>query len=530
MPALLLDPGHVYEPPTYPPRPTQQRSASVSSSDSGVIITPANSPPARSIVDCSLPASPNRGIRTVSLSSERSGSSAMLPSLDSPNTDGGHAFSPTLVNVVPPIPSLSTASLSVPVTVLRSQPITAPSLFAFPVRDDNTPHLSSKSPSPQRKFFEMFDNPTSTPSSPSSSRGAARSVSRGRSKRPIKRISPPASPADLSTSRMEPSNLEPVFNVPLQESSYTSPIPASCSLLMAPERATPPSPPSPPSVQTPSPDRSLSPLKFHDLPHITLPPPPSVSVIPTLSPNTIFSGLGYRKTLPSPSRVVLSNTSAWNLGIPPAPPSDERCSGSKYYFDDGNVVFQVRDKLYKVHRYFFEQNSLTMTVMISSVLERAAFMGRGTGMVNIANYPVVLHDTDPRDFERLLSIFYPTDYSQHDAQTVEDWTSVLRVSTRFGMTKIRSLALDNLYMTANAVEKIALNNEFKFDDAEIESEWILDGYVELVTRVEPLTFEEGEMIGMRDVIRIHAMKGKLLKDLRKYVDVERVREMVEAHL
>ncbi|KAF9262686.1 hypothetical protein L218DRAFT_867337 [Marasmius fiardii PR-910] len=157
-------------------------------------------------------------------------------------------------------------------------------------------------------------------------------------------------------------------------------------------------------------------------------------------------------------------------------------------------------------------------------------MSRESAPVNIANFPVLLPDTDPVDFERLLSIFYPRDYSQHDAQTVEDWTSILRVSSRFGMAKIRSLALDNLYMTANAVEKIALNNEFHFDDAEIEDEWVLDAYVEMVTRVEPLTLQEGEKLGMKDVIRIQAMKTALIKDLGKYLDMERVRAMIEAFL
>ncbi|KAK1217006.1 hypothetical protein PQX77_020356 [Marasmius sp. AFHP31] len=543
MPALLLSPQDDYDLPTYPPRPLQQRSASISSNDSGVIITPAETSPSRSIIECSASTSPNHGVRPVSLSSERSEPSTS--SLNSLTREGDRAScSPTLVNVVPPVPCLP-PSPSVPFTVMKSQPLTTPSLFAFPVKDDNTPHASASSPSPLRKFFEVFDNPNSLPSyfiPPS--RSAARSVSRGRSsKRPIKWTSPPGSTAE-SPHRAEALKLEPAFNIPIRESSScsTSPIPATCSLLMAPERAgtsSPPPPPSPPPPAFSAPSYcDPSPPKFHDLPPITLPPPPSASVIPTLSPHTILSGLGYKKTLPSPPRVSLLD---WKQGAghcalplalaPPPPPPPVHEAPSKYYFDDGNVVFQVRDTLYKVHRYFFEQNSLTMAVMISSVLERAALMmGRGMGMVNVANFPVVLYDTNPADFEKLLSIFYPADYSQHDAQSVEDWTSILRVSTRFGMSKIRSLALDNVYMMATAVEKIALNNEFKFDDVEIETEWLLDAYVELVTRPESLTFEEGEKIGMRDVIRIQTMKTTLMKEMRRFLDLERVRAMVHTHL
>ncbi|KAG7091285.1 hypothetical protein E1B28_010333 [Marasmius oreades] len=540
MPALLLDPNHHYELPTYPPRPLQSRSSSTSTNDSGVILTPGTSPTPSAInADSLLPVSPHRGLRTISLSTERSHPSVERFRHSFPLSNEESFSLQGFTNSVSSIPSLSNTA---PVTVLKSQPIVAPSLFEFPIKDDDGPcDPTSKSSSLKRKSTELFDTPCS--GSPSGS--VTRSVSRGRSiKRSIKWVSPTGS----SSRENSPKHM---FSAALHESSCrsVSPIPASCSLLMAPEPLdSTPSLPSSPTLSSslcslPLPElsksRSPPPLIFEPLPCTALPSVPPIgttSVIPTLSPRTIFNGLGYNNTLPSPPKALprsnpLHSHQGSNgiLRFPESPQTTELFASSSYYFNDGNVIFQVRNKLYKVHRYFFEQNSLTMTVMISHVLERAALVSRGSH-VNVANFPVMLPDTDPVDFERLLSIFYPKDYSQHDAQTVEDWTSILRVSSRFGMTKIRSLALDNLYMTANAVDKIALNNEFHFDDVEIEDEWVFDAYAELVTRAEPLTLQEGEKIGMRDVIRIQAMKAALMKDLRRYLDADRVRAMVEAYL
>lgn len=180
-------------------------------------------------------------------------------------------------------------------------------------------------------------------------------------------------------------------------------------------------------------------------------------------------------------------------------------------------MFQVKDTAYRVHRYFFEHNSSTMKTM---------FISRFLSVVD--RCPVIpLDGVEPRDFEQLLSIFYPSNYAQHDAKTTEYWTSVLRAANHLAMRKISKLAKEKLTTLATSADKIALVKEFEDD---FGAEWVADAFLELAIRSEPLTVDEGHKIGMEGVIRLGAIRQALNSNTREYLDLDKVKGLVKREL
>ncbi len=136
--------------------------------------------------------------------------------------------------------------------------------------------------------------------------------------------------------------------------------------------------------------------------------------------------------------------------------------------------------------------------------------------------PIILEGIEAKDFDRLLSILYPKcvnvsfkivcpsliprrNFRTCEIETKEEWISVLSLATRWDFTSIRELALSRLHsnsFTASAqlnlspADRIVLGLRFDV------SEWLLPAYSELCMRTEALTLEEGEILGMQNVINI----------------------------
>ncbi|KAF7966345.1 hypothetical protein HWV62_38971 [Athelia sp. TMB] len=88
------------------------------------------------------------------------------------------------------------------------------------------------------------------------------------------------------------------------------------------------------------------------------------------------------------------------------------------------------------------------------------------------------------------------DYGTYTAISVHDWSVILRLADLWGFQSIRALAVRQLEPIATAVDKVVLGKQFGIE------EWLLDGYRALCARQDSLTEEEGERLGVRDVVRI----------------------------
>lgn len=107
-------------------------------------------------------------------------------------------------------------------------------------------------------------------------------------------------------------------------------------------------------------------------------------------------------------------------------------------------------------------------------------------------------------------------YSRYDA-TVEEWTSILKLSHEWGFIEVKNLALRGLeQLSIPPHQKIGLYNRFAIDCRLLQ-----EAYTALAVRDEPITIEEGLELGLetclkvaraRELVRAPATGGKRIKD------------------
>ncbi|THH21577.1 hypothetical protein EW146_g60 [Bondarzewia mesenterica] len=160
----------------------------------------------------------------------------------------------------------------------------------------------------------------------------------------------------------------------------------------------------------------------------------------------------------------------------------------RFFFGDGNVTFLVKDTLYRVHQYFFSRDSPHFLYLIS----RHAHEEHSS--------TITLNNVEVHDFDAFLSVLYPSNFKTSDISTVEEWTSVLRLSQKWGFRSIRELAIERLGPISSPVDKIVLGRMFDI------AHWLTPGFAGLVERKAPLTPEEGRRLGVEDVILISTLR------------------------
>jgi hypothetical protein len=169
---------------------------------------------------------------------------------------------------------------------------------------------------------------------------------------------------------------------------------------------------------------------------------------------------------------------------------------TKFWFTDGTVIFRVENMLYNVHRYFFEHHSEHFKKLLAS------YWFSPVSHLFLPEIKIV-------EFERLLSVFYPTDLTKSDITTVEGWTSVLALSYKYTMSQLESLCIQKLQLLTTAVEKIAIAKKYNFGRKHHQN-WLIPAYVNLCSRNTPLSLEEAEQLDMPTVIMVwnvrHAVK------------------------
>ncbi|KAL1759886.1 hypothetical protein FB107DRAFT_270616 [Schizophyllum commune] len=153
--------------------------------------------------------------------------------------------------------------------------------------------------------------------------------------------------------------------------------------------------------------------------------------------------------------------------------------GLNGYLDDGSA--------YNVHRSFFAAHSPKFA---------AEFLCNSHAEV------VRLPEISSVDFECFLSMIYPIAIGEFDVHTVAEWSSVLRLATKWSFDRLRTLALP----IATAVDKIVLAREFDFGDA-----WIEPALKALCAAPGWLEYEEAERLGLRTVFEIGRARERLRK-------------------
>ncbi|KAI0050768.1 hypothetical protein FA95DRAFT_519123 [Auriscalpium vulgare] len=163
-----------------------------------------------------------------------------------------------------------------------------------------------------------------------------------------------------------------------------------------------------------------------------------------------------------------------------------------YYIHSADTVFRVDDYLFRVHSFFFTRESAYFREKLS--------YARPPNQPGCSDEnPIVLDDADCASFACFLWVFY-NPRSQHSIYkaTLEEWTSILKLANQWQFAEVRALAIRELEkLVMPPVQKIHLYQTYN-----IEKDLLIHAFAELTTRQDPLTLEEGLLLGMPTFIDI----------------------------
>ncbi|KAL1712961.1 hypothetical protein EV715DRAFT_212622 [Schizophyllum commune] len=162
----------------------------------------------------------------------------------------------------------------------------------------------------------------------------------------------------------------------------------------------------------------------------------------------------------------------------------------RFYMDTRSVKFKLDDgTLYNVFRHFFEQSPSFVEKYLSA------------DDVEV----IYLKDVSRVDFDRFLSYMYPKSLGKCDVNTSEEWTSVLRLATKWGFTDLRAHALEKLESTAAPIDRILIAREFDLP------KWLLPAFVDLCTAPEPPTLAVAEHLGLPALVNIGRIRETVIR-------------------
>jgi hypothetical protein len=90
-----------------------------------------------------------------------------------------------------------------------------------------------------------------------------------------------------------------------------------------------------------------------------------------------------------------------------------------------------------------------------------------------------------------------SDFGLHTLTTLDEWTSVLHLASKWGFESVRSLALRELLALASPVDKIVLGRKYGLEC------WLNPAFVAVCARAEPLSVAEAKRMDNEDVARIN---------------------------
>ncbi|VDC05118.1 unnamed protein product [Peniophora sp. CBMAI 1063] len=243
-------------------------------------------------------------------------------------------------------------------------------------------------------------------------------------------------------------------------------------------------------------------------------------------------------------------------GTTPVTPADSRHEllheHPRFFYEDGNVEFQVENTLYKLHRFFFSHYSPWFRSRFSQPESESASepglppgwecVDGPDGVLVYVNYEerkmqfepptpvevgdidsdvIVLEDIKTAEFDALLSIFYPEDLDLGDLSTASEWSSVLRLSTLYTFSTLTTRAYRELSPLITPLERLILARQYDHEP------WVDEALRGLILREEPLRAEEMRRMGYEDIAFVVAAREGVRGGA---VDVEHASERVEEYL
>jgi len=169
-----------------------------------------------------------------------------------------------------------------------------------------------------------------------------------------------------------------------------------------------------------------------------------------------------------------------------------------FYFSD--IIFLVENQLFKVPRRNFAIESEVFADMFqlpAPTIDSRALDGSSD------DQPLRLDGIKKSDFAQLLRVMFPLDSQQPDSLSLEEWTSVLKLSSMWQFHKIRTTAIKNMdTMTMDLVDKIVIARRYDIPT------WLIPTLNTLIQRESPIGLSEGNRLGMEWVLKVAEVRER----------------------
>ncbi|KAI6137473.1 hypothetical protein EDD17DRAFT_1782951 [Pisolithus thermaeus] len=163
--------------------------------------------------------------------------------------------------------------------------------------------------------------------------------------------------------------------------------------------------------------------------------------------------------------------------------------------------FYVEDSLFKVPREPFEKESEVFCDMFS-LPQGSSVVVEGTSDEN----PIRIDRTSKDDFEQLLKALLHRKYGSQPnlPHGIEQWTSVLKLSTAWNFERLRQAAIDALTESGiGAVDRVVLSQRYYIKN------WLLPALNELARRPEPIILEEAQRMGIDIALKLASVRERV---------------------
>ncbi|KAJ3534856.1 hypothetical protein NMY22_g6738 [Coprinellus aureogranulatus] len=214
--------------------------------------------------------------------------------------------------------------------------------------------------------------------------------------------------------------------------------------------------------------------------------PPTPKPKPALSPNSTWGAVSK----------AMENASAQTEA------AAVRCA--RFFFE--NVVFQIGGSLYRVPKHGLEKYSRSFFPGLFSLPQRENDSTEGVSEEN----PIRPPQATEEEFENLLEIIYPLQFTGPPALSKEQWAGVLRLARQWDMPEVAALAITKLNeLSLSPIEKVKLGK------AHGVPQWLNEGYASLVGDVSTTSLEALHSLGLETANRVlwaqiqtHLLLGK----------------------
>ncbi|KAI0771579.1 hypothetical protein BD413DRAFT_549708 [Trametes elegans] len=163
-----------------------------------------------------------------------------------------------------------------------------------------------------------------------------------------------------------------------------------------------------------------------------------------------------------------------------------------FFFEDGNVVLQVEDVQYKLHRSLLEKHSPVFRELFTIPQPEGSTEGRS------GDNPIVLSGIEAMNFTRFLWLLYPPTLGFCKVTTVDEWISVVDQADRWQMDALRDHALSQLrQMYLGPIRKILIWTRY-----DLPAHELVPVFMDVISRPQPLSLEEAQDLGLALFVKV----------------------------